>query len=240
MIIFFFTDHPLLLIVRSEIMGIEARRKRVKELRRQTILKAARKLFFEKGFKNVTVESVAKKADISKGAVYLHFASKEEIYTQILLNDTDKHQKQITGIIKKSGQSSIESLLLLAQSYVDFFLNDRELFRIFMNYMLHTDHMNLPEELDKQIVKAVNRNVDVITEALQQGIDAGEFSSSMNLLQHRNAIWGLLNGVIALHLFTGPEARREVRIRTTIQEGLETYLEGLRVANRAEKKGNDH
>jgi len=221
-------------------MGIEARRKRVKELRRQTILKAARKLFFEKGFKNVTVESVAKKADISKGAVYLHFASKEEIYTQILLNDTDKHQKQITEIIRKGDQSVKERLLLLAQSYVDFFLSDRELFRILMNYMLHTDHMNLPEELDKQIVKGVNRNMDVIADALQQGIDAGEFPSSLNLFHHRNAIWGLLNGVISLHLFTGPEARRESRIRTTIQEGLETYLDGLRKAKRAEKAGNNH
>jgi len=217
-------------------MGIEARRKRVKELRRQTILRAARKLFFEKGFKNVTVESIAKKADISKGAVYLHFASKEEIYTQILLSDTDKHHKLITGIIKNSDQSSTENLLNLAQSYVDFFLNDRELFRIFMNYMLHTDHMNLPEELDKQIVKAVNRNMDVVTDGLQQGIESGEFPPSMNLLQHRNAIWGLLNGIISLHLFTGPETRREARIRATIQEGLETYLIGLREANRSEKK----
>jgi hypothetical protein len=119
--------------------------------------------------------------------------------------------------------------------YVDFFLNDRELFRIFMNYMLHTDHMNLPEELDKQIVKTVNRNMDVVTEGLQQGINSGEFPSSMNLLQHRNAIWGLLNGIISLHLFTGPETRREARIRATIRDGLETYLNGLRKATGGKK-----
>jgi AcrR family transcriptional regulator len=211
-------------------MGIEARRKRVKELRRQAILKVARKLFFEKGFKNVTVESIAKKADISKGAVYLHFESKEEIYIQILLNDVDRYHKLITGIIK-SGQGPSENLLRVAQSYVDFFLNDRELFRILMNYMLHTDHMNLPEELDKKIVKATNRNMDIVMEAFREGIDKGEFPASMNLLENRNAIWGLLNGIISLHLFTGPEARRENRIRSTIQGGMEIYLKGLRVSH---------
>ena len=137
----------------------------------------------------------------------------------------------ITGIIK-SGQNPTESLLRVAQSYVDFFLNDRELFRILMNYMLHTDHMNLPEELDKQIVKAVNRNMDVVIEAFQQGIQNGEFPTSINLLQNRNAVWGLLNGIISLHLFTGPEARREARIRATIQDGMETYLRGLRGIDR--------
>jgi AcrR family transcriptional regulator len=59
------------------------RRKKEKEHRRNAILKAARKLFFEKGFKAVTVDSIAAKADISKGSVYLYFDSKEEIYADI-------------------------------------------------------------------------------------------------------------------------------------------------------------
>jgi len=211
-------------------MGIETRRKRVREMRRQTILKAARKLFFEKGFKHVTVESISRKADISKGAVYLHFKSKEEIYVQILLSDVERHHKLMTGLIKK-GQGAVADLLSLAQSYVDFFLNDRELFRILMSYMLHTDHMNLPDELDKQIVRAVNRNMDIVVETFQYGIENGEFPVTMNLIQSRNAVWGLMNGIISLHLYTGPEALREARIRSTIQESMSVYLRGLKTAN---------
>lgn len=210
-------------------MGIEVRRKRVRELKRQAILKAARKLFFDKGFKNVTVESIAKKADISKGAVYLHFKSKEEIYTQILLNDTERHNKLMSGIAKDGG-SAFDCILRLTMSYVDFFMNDRELFRILMNYMLHTDHMNLPVELDKQIVNAVNRNIDTIAEVFKEGIANGEFPASMNTFENRNAIWGLLNGIISLHLFTGPESRREGRIRSTIERSMKIYLYGLKVA----------
>jgi len=68
-------------------MGLEERRKREKEGRKNAILKAARKLSFEKGFKSITVASIAKKAELSKGAVYLYFNSKEEIYVEILLKD---------------------------------------------------------------------------------------------------------------------------------------------------------
>jgi len=68
----------------------EKRRKkkeREKENRRNTILKAARRLFFDRGFKAVTVDSIAAKSEISKGSIYLCFESKEEIYTQILIAD---------------------------------------------------------------------------------------------------------------------------------------------------------
>jgi AcrR family transcriptional regulator len=55
------------LLGKAYTLGLEERRKRERENRKNAILKAARKLFFEKGFKPVTVESIAKKAELSKG-----------------------------------------------------------------------------------------------------------------------------------------------------------------------------
>jgi AcrR family transcriptional regulator len=208
-------------------VGLEERRKREKENRKNAILKAARKLFFDKGFKNVTVESIAKKAELSKGSVYLYFKSKEEIYTQILLSDNEKFYKTMAGLMKEE-QNPSEMLMGFAKAYASYFLNDRELFRILMNYMLNTDHMNLPEEVDHLIIKATNKTVDIIEEIFTIGIRAGEFPPYIDLRQKRNAVWGLLNGAISLHLFTGPEEKREERIHATIQTGLNTFLRGMR------------
>jgi AcrR family transcriptional regulator len=208
-------------------MGLEERRRREKENRKNAMLKAARKLFFDKGFKNVTVESIAKKAELSKGSVYLYFKSKEDIYTQILLSDIDKFHKVMANIMQE-GQSSSAMLMALANLYVDFFMNDRELFRIMMNYMLNIDHMNLPEEIDHLIVKATNKTIDIIEEIFMVGIRSGEFPPYIDLRQKRNAIWGLLNGIISLHLFTGTEEKRGEWIRSTIQTGLNTFLRGMR------------
>jgi AcrR family transcriptional regulator len=208
-------------------VGLEERRKREKENRKNAILKAARKLFFDKGSKNVTVESIAKKAELSKGSVYLYFKSKEDIYTQILLSDIDKFHKAMVNLIQE-GQSSSAMLMGLANIYTDFSLNDRELFRIMMNYMLNTDNMNLPEEIDHLIVKATNKTIGIIEEIFMMGIRSGEFPQYIDLRQKRNAIWGLLNGIISLHLFTGTEEKREERIRSTIKTGLNTFLRGMR------------
>lgn len=210
-------------------MGIAAKRNKVREQRRQSILKAARKLFFEKGFKNVTVESIARKANISKGAVYLHFKSKDEIYTHLLLSEVDRHQKLIRSIVDENGKAS-ESIKKIALSYVEFFLNDPELFRILMNYMLNPGHLDLTEEMDRQLVNAVNRNIDAISELFNAGIEAGEFPRTINVFHNRNVIWGMINGIIALHLFIGPEEKRGARIRNTIEEGMDIYLKGLKEA----------
>jgi AcrR family transcriptional regulator len=207
-------------------MGLEERRQREKENRRNAILKAARKLSFEKGFKSITVASIAKKAELSKGAVYLYFNSKEEIYLQILLKEIDKFQSSLSDICDRGG-SARDMLKHLSDIYIDSFITDKELFRIFMSVMLHTDETEFSEELNHQLVQATNASVDIIEKILQYGIEQGDFPESLNLRQHKNALWGLLNGIIALHLFTGKETTKEQRIRTTIRTSLDAYIRGL-------------
>jgi AcrR family transcriptional regulator len=207
-------------------LGLEERRKRERENRKIAILKAARKLFFEKGFRQVTVENIARKAEFSKGSIYLYFNSKEEIYSQILLNDIDKFHDRVADILQ-GPSSAYEALIRVAEIYVDFFLNDRELFRMLMNFMLHNNDMNLPEDINNHIIKTTNRTISIIEQVFKYGIEKGEFPPDINLRMNRNAIWGLLNGIISLHLFTGKESGRTEVIRSTIKSGLEIYIRGM-------------
>jgi AcrR family transcriptional regulator len=215
------------LLGRTHTLGLAERRKREKKNRKNAILKAARRLFFDNGFRPVTVESIAKKAELSKGSIYLYFKSKEEIYTQILLSDIDKFHEHFKDLHQKSTSAS-EAITKFAIIYVDLFLNDRELFRILMTFMLHTNAMNLPEDLNNHIIKSTNKNISTIEEIFRYGIEQGEFSPTINLRLSRNAFWGLLNGIISLHLFTGAESKRVEVIHNTIKAGLEIYIRGLK------------
>lgn len=66
-------------------MTVQDRREREKEQRRQEILTAAEVVFFSKGYKEATVDEIAARAELSKGAVYLYFSSKEEMAAAIVL-----------------------------------------------------------------------------------------------------------------------------------------------------------
>jgi AcrR family transcriptional regulator len=48
------------------------------------VLDAARKLFGARGFADTTVDDIAARAGVAKGAVYHHFASKEEIFARVV------------------------------------------------------------------------------------------------------------------------------------------------------------
>jgi len=212
---------------RNAVMGLAERRIREKEQRRSAILNAARKLFFEKGFKYVTVDNIAKRSELSKGSIYLYFNSKEEIYTHILFRDIEKFNKKSAHLFQDN-RSAAELLIEFACIYIEFFLNDRELFRIMMTFMLHTEDMRLAESVNEHIIEVTNSTIQKIETILQRGIEQGEFPAAINVRQCRNGVWGFLNGIISLHLFMGKEAKREERIRATIKGSLSIFIKGLR------------
>jgi AcrR family transcriptional regulator len=51
---------------------------------RRAILKAALKLFSQKGFSETTAEDIARKVGISKGLIYNYFSSKEDILEHLI------------------------------------------------------------------------------------------------------------------------------------------------------------
>ena len=208
-------------------MSSAERRKKEKENRKNAILKVARKLFFDKGFKSVTIDNIAAKAELSKGSIYLCFDSKEEIYVQVLIAENIERNKKNSNFLAKEASAS-ELLLGFTGNYIDHFLGNNELFRILMTFMLHSDQMNLTEKQDNQLIRTTNENIRIISEIIQKGIDSGEFSPGINVRLVQNAIWGLLNGIISLYLFTGNQSKRENRIRSMVKDSVNIFIKGLR------------
>ena len=206
---------------------MEEKREKRKENRKNTILAAARSLFFDRGFKAVTIDNIAEKAEVSKGSVYLCFESKEEIYAQILISDNIALYERIKNFSAKEATAS-ELLLEFARIYVDYFLNDNELFRILMTFMMQTSQMNLVEKQKDELIRSTNQNIIIISEIIQKGIGSGEFSPISNVRQMQNGIWGMLNGIISLYLFTGNPKKRAERIHSTVRDSLNIFINGLK------------
>lgn len=63
----------------------------------ENILSISEKLFIEKGFENTSIQEIINELGMSKGAIYYHFKSKEEILDAVLL----KHSNQLERMLKK-------------------------------------------------------------------------------------------------------------------------------------------
>lgn len=62
---------------------VKSRRVAYAELTKAALLKCARELFIQNGFDRTSVDDIARRAQVSKGAVYHHFADKQSIFAEL-------------------------------------------------------------------------------------------------------------------------------------------------------------
>lgn len=62
------------------------------ERRREQLLASARKLFVKKGFRATTTDEIARNAKLTKGALYFHFKSKENLFLELVKSIVDSNR----------------------------------------------------------------------------------------------------------------------------------------------------
>ena len=85
------------------------RRKKVLkgDLKKQAILDTADRLFFEKGYTATTIDDILASLGCSKGSLYHHFESKQQILRELCLNRTAMAFASYRGL---QGQSTLDAL----------------------------------------------------------------------------------------------------------------------------------
>jgi AcrR family transcriptional regulator len=94
-----------------------------------SILAAARKLFLERSYAEVTTQQIARAALLTKGALYHHFSSKEELYLALLHADLDAKRELFERAVARPGTARER----LARFTSDFFAlepEERELIKL--------------------------------------------------------------------------------------------------------------
>src|SRR5678815_508168 len=98
-------------------MGSEQRRERDRQEMRDTILRAAIKLFAEESFEKVTMRRIAEAIDYTPGTLYWYFKDKDEIVFAL-------HQRGFEILLSLIHIS--EPTRLLSISYADFCLKKKK------------------------------------------------------------------------------------------------------------------
>ncbi|MBZ5713374.1 TetR/AcrR family transcriptional regulator [Nannocystis pusilla] len=68
--------------------------------RADRILDAAGVLLLRLGYRKVTIEDVAKQADVGKGTVYLHWRSKEQLFTALVMRTSVEVTEELLGLVR--------------------------------------------------------------------------------------------------------------------------------------------
>jgi AcrR family transcriptional regulator len=204
-------------------MGIKERRARDLETRRKLILAAATDLFVRKGIAGVTLDDIAGAIEFSKGTIYNHFGSKEEIFAAILLDQLDALLASLR-VAARSGRDTAARLRNATAAYLRFYQERREYFKLLFFIDVVSDQERVPAALRKEIRLRKIACLAELQRIVKDGIRGGEFENGRPAVRVSLLLWGMMNGILQL-----AESRqiKEEDLERLLATGLEITLGGL-------------
>ncbi|MBD3412947.1 MAG: TetR family transcriptional regulator [Candidatus Aminicenantes bacterium] len=122
-----------------------SKKKRNPQKTREKILKAATKLFAEKGFDGARVDEIAQKAKVNKALIYYYFKSKEEILDEItkqFLEESLRRKHQL--LTRTEGMDKKELIQSSAERIFDLYKGNEDVLRIIITEELKSEKKQWP------------------------------------------------------------------------------------------------
>jgi AcrR family transcriptional regulator len=175
------------------------------EQTRQHILQCALELFREKGFDATTMQDVATRADVAKGATYYYFASKEAII-QAYYELVQGEQERICADLFSLSSNLKTRLQAAMHTKFDLAKEDRKLLGVVFRYTGEPDH---PLScLGPGTAEIRRRATDIFREA----ISVEKLPKDLEVLLPI-ALWALQMGLLVMFLYdTSPQQQRTRRL----------------------------
>ncbi len=176
-------------------MGIQERKERERERRRQQIIVAAKRVFSAKGFNKATMEDIAKEAELSPGTIYLYFKNKDELYASLSLRILQYLNIRLEHVAQQKGLSTDERIKALKEAMFDVY-NFDPLVVINMFHLQSSETLkNLSPELLAEIKQLSQSSLGVISEIFKEGIEEGVFIEK-HPVALADVLWALFSGVV--------------------------------------------
>lgn len=170
------------------------RTKEEAQLTREDILSAALEVFSQDGYAATRLEDIAEKAAVTRGAIYHHFASKEDLY-KALVTERSAGINQLAAEIMSQEGSSIEilrGLLVGLFEYAEQHQEYRALLELGINKVEYTEGL---ESIWKDTLMGRRQLAGFFERTLERGIQAGEIRADLPAGAAAWALVSYMNGV---------------------------------------------
>jgi len=208
-------------------MGIQERKEREKERRRQQIIVAAKRVFSEKGFNKSTMEDIAKEAELSPGTLYLYFKNKEELYASLSLRILQYLHIRVTHVNKDADLSPEQKLSALMEAMYDVYDFD-PLIIINMFHLQSSETLkNLSESLLEEIKQLSKKSIGAIAKIFQEGIEKGIYVDR-HPVALADIFWSMFSGVVLWEASKKIISADKDYLKSTLATAFELFERGIR------------
>jgi AcrR family transcriptional regulator len=190
---------------------------------RQEILRTAARLFQQQGYDGTSMNDVAAALKLSKGGLYHHFQSKDEILFNLMNHAMDITEEQVIAPVKSIANPE-DRLRALIRRHIGVVLSERDRE---ITVMLHENHPLTPalrKRINARKKDYVHFVENLIGEVQAQRAVGSNASSSKKTVTHRAAAFALLGMINWIYQWYRPEG--SLQEESLVQQYTEIFFQG--------------
>ncbi len=174
-----------------------------KEEKKNRILESALRCFGEKGYEATIIDDIVRESNLSKGAIYNYFNSKEEIYLQLLQGRTKDFFSEVESEYHKRS-SATDKLRFLFERFQNQPLTDerRKSMRLYTEFWLYSARQ---EDLKKLMEERYLQFTGFLKDIIKEGQETGEFNEQVDSEFISQIFWALRDGNVLHYSLLGEE-----------------------------------
>ena len=190
-----------------------------KDWTKRAVLTAAKRVFFQKGYLNTTVNEIATRARVSNGAIYLYFKSKDDLYLSLMMPVLEEFGQALKDLERKLNDDPHMNGRTLIMGFLEVFKRvyryDPDGIRIVQTFQIGNLTSKMTEETGQEIISYAKRNRKVARHIISKAI-------KMNLFNKTNPakLFDVLSGT-----FFGILQLEESKLRATQKNYIFSTLE---------------
>lgn len=166
-------------------------------VKQAAILKAAEKIFAQKGFHEARIYDIAKEAHVSESTIYEYFSTKEELLFSIPAEIIGQYQKKNLEILQYTWGAA-NKLRTMIHRHLSLYAYNEDYANVVM--LILKGNRNF---LQTEAYKVVQASARVTTQVLEEGIKTGEFRSTLKPNLVRAMIWGTIEHLVVRRSLLG-------------------------------------
>jgi len=201
----------------------QPRWKRRKEARPEELVAAALDVFVERGYEAATLADVARRAGVTKGTIYLYFASKEALFKAVV-------RETIVPVIAQ-GEALAQSFTGSARELLERLV--REYWRLVgetrlagIPKLMMAEAATFPELTVFYYDEVVTRGHRLMAGVIERGVKNGEFRPVNVMVAAKLAMAPLMHAAVVRRAFAScmPEG---FNVQNYLDTHIELYLHGI-------------
>lgn len=190
---------------------------------RRAILQSALDTFCEKGYSKTTFDEIAKRINLTKGAVYWHFRNKPDVVAALINNYMEDHVSEMEK--KLPEMKTFDDILNFFLYSLDHAFKDENNHKI--NFFL-VCQMEWSEAIIAKIKPQVERKADYCLNKIKQALSnlqrQGQIAANTDIIRLTSILMNVWTGTLDAYL----SRRNKYNVKEMVIETFELIFNGLK------------